>query len=174
MLRHSGADRLSDEIFEKMRLSPLTALVGGGDPRAVGKANVSLLDHLIDMRKIGVVLDYGCGVGRTATALLQLLREDQRLIGIDILPQLIKFCRDEIGMRYSNVDFFCTDAGNPHYLVSDDTEQPPILEQSLIEQLSGRVDLLCAFSIVTHMSQLDICKFCKKLHSYYALGAKRS
>jgi SAM-dependent methyltransferase len=155
----SPISAISDDIFQKMRLSPLITLVGGGDPKTVGETNFALLDRFVNLANVEIALDFGCGIGRTTTIMLERMRSDQRIIGLDILPHLIQFCKVQIGARYSNAEFICTDAKNPHYTAEPTAGVDIVPEDSVIKRLSVSVDLLCAFSVITHMTENDISSF---------------
>ncbi len=57
------------------------------------------------------VADLGCGSGKTAFALSQLVQPDGEVIGIDFSQDRIDFAKSHY--NYSNVDFICADIRKP-------------------------------------------------------------
>jgi SAM-dependent methyltransferase len=147
---------VNDAIFERMRQSHLTPIVGGGDPRKVADSNLAMLEKLVDLAQVRTVVDFGCGIGRLAAALLNRLAGHQRVIGIDIIPDVIEFCRSEITSHYENSEFICIDATNPHYPRSGGGDTEVVTQQAVIERFRSQVDLVCALSLITHMNEHDI------------------
>jgi SAM-dependent methyltransferase len=88
-------------IFAAMRQSGMTEWVGGGDPEHVGKLGLSSITHNLAIDPSDRVLDFGCGIGRVS-ALLAPMLSDGCLVGVDIIPAQIKFCKEQIASRFAN------------------------------------------------------------------------
>jgi SAM-dependent methyltransferase len=90
--------------------------VGGrGDFHAIGRR---WRDYLIAEQDLGggdSVLEIGSGAGRLAIALADVLGEDGRYEGFDIVPAAIRWCQEEITPRYPNVRFEVADIHSRQY-----------------------------------------------------------
>lgn len=61
------------------------------------------------------VLEIGCGMGRTAMPLTKFLKNGGEYFGIDLIPEAIQFCKDNITSRYPNFHFSIVEAYNKMY-----------------------------------------------------------
>jgi SAM-dependent methyltransferase len=148
------------DVFEAMRTEHLNGVVlsdvvGGGDPEYVATEIVSLLSRLVDLRTPEVVLDIGCGCGRIAAGLTQLLSEKSKYIGVDILPGLVDFGRRFITSRYPRFKFLLLDEGNLTY----DAWRPKgsVVDLTKLSEATpaGTVDLAISISLFTHLDYGD-------------------
>lgn len=102
----------------------------------------------------GSVLDIGCGVGRTAVALLPDLARGS-YEGFDIVPQFIRWCRRQITSRHPNFRFELADVRNRQYNrsggVPADAYEFPYAD--------GRFDMAFAASVFTHMRPIEIRRY---------------
>jgi SAM-dependent methyltransferase len=139
---------------EKIGETPLSDVVGGGDPFVIARDLVGLIAAQADLRPTDHVLDIGCGCGRLATALSQHLGATGSYIGVDIIPKLIAFARARIGSRFPNFRFFCLDRANSKYesfraaeVATDPGVAPSI--PAVVQEAS--IDLCIATSLFTHL-----------------------
>jgi SAM-dependent methyltransferase len=148
------------DIFEAMRTEQLNGVVlsdvvGGGDPEYVATEIVSVLSRLVDLRRPEVVLDIGCGCGRIAAGLTQLLGKKSNYIGVDILPGLVDFGRKFITPRYPRFKFLLLDEGNLTY----DAWRPKgsVVDLTKLSQATpaGSVDLAISISLFSHLDYRD-------------------
>lgn len=88
---------------------------GAGSFRAFGEHNLMLCRTLGGLQPDDVVLDIGCGIGRTALALTSFLSPATRYIGFDIIEYAIRWCEAHIGKRYPNFSFLHANIYNEVY-----------------------------------------------------------
>lgn len=148
-------DTRVDDVYTLMRTEThqnmsMNDLVGGGDPKNIGKVALELLSSLQLIRKDSVVFDIGCGCGRTAIEQARFLSEGE-YIGFDIVPALINFATKYISSIFENAKFYLSRRGNDlykDYIVADGD----YLE---FYEHSARPDLITAFSLFTHFYEDD-------------------
>lgn len=106
------------------------------------------------LRRDGSVLDIGCGVGRTAVALIPHLSSGA-YEGFDIVPQFIRWCRRRITPRHPNFRFELADVRNRQYNraggVPADEYEFPYPDESF--------DIAFAASVFTHMRPNEIRRY---------------
>jgi SAM-dependent methyltransferase len=138
-----------------MRQSEMNQWVGDGDPELIGDICTSFLLRHIPINGGERVLDFGCGIGRVALALLR-QRPNIALTGIDIVPRLTEFCGETFTAHFPHVNFELLADRNEHYerfkhdapLRSNVTS--PRSHIDLIANYGGRFDVAYAFSVLTH------------------------
>jgi SAM-dependent methyltransferase len=144
------------DIFEAMQAEkingvPLSDVVGGGNPELVASEIISVLARNIDLGAKRSVLDVGCGCGRIAAGLTQLLDRNSDYVGVDILPGLVEFGRKFITPRYPRFKFLLLDEGNFTY----DSLRPKgsVVDIAKLWQAApaGSVDLAISISLFTHL-----------------------
>jgi SAM-dependent methyltransferase len=124
-----------------------------GDPEAVLDAAVWLIGHMcehVGVRDLGGmdVLDVGCGV-RFTQAFLNRSLPVGGYVGVDVSSEVIAFLRSHV--TDDRFDYFHLDARNDLY---NPAGQP--LREMTIPELEGRqFDLICLFSVFTHLAPDD-------------------
>jgi SAM-dependent methyltransferase len=103
----------TEEIYEAMRNSGMVDWVGGGDPATIGGYNFTSITENLPLRRDHVVFDFGCGIGRTSVKLAEFLTEGGQLVGSDIVPGQIQFCREQFAHHFPNATFHCIKSSNP-------------------------------------------------------------
>ncbi len=79
---------------------------GGGSFREIGLHNVHLSQSIAGLQPGDHVLDVGCGIGRTAAAMIPFLSQGGGSYdGIDIIPFAIRWCQRHISARAPNFRF---------------------------------------------------------------------
>ena len=150
---YRSASLSAEAVYEAMRRSAMRNWVGPGDPAIIGRTNFSSIIENITLRPNHSILDFGCGIGRTSAALAEFLSEGGRLVGTDIVPGQIQFCRDQFGKFFPNAIFYCVRASNPQYdhLVSaTETVSGIIDEAEFFSRYRLEFDATIAFSVFTH------------------------
>jgi len=97
------------------------------------------------------VLELGCGIGRDAIPLTQVLSDRGRYIGIDIDRSSIEWCAANISARHPNFEFHYFDVRNKTYnprgrISTSDIRLPAA---------DGSVDRVIAQSVFTHLLEPD-------------------
>jgi SAM-dependent methyltransferase len=123
------------------------------DPEAVVDAAVWLLGHMSD--HIGApdlagldVLDFGCGV-RFTQAFLNRGVPIKHYVGVDVSRTVIDFLRSNVSDP--RFEFFHLDARNDRY---NPTGQS--FSEMTVPEIEGRrFDLICLFSVFTHLAPAD-------------------
>ena len=158
------------DIFEAMQAEkingvPLSDVIGGGNPETV-------LGRHIDLEAQRSVLDVGCGCGRIATGLTQVLDENCDYIGVDILPGLVEFGRKFITPRYPRFKFLVLNEGNFTY----DTMRPKgsAVDIAKLGQAApaGSVGLAISISLFTHLDFAAAADVLKNVSRLLATGGQ--
>lgn len=89
--------------------------VGDGDFVAIGRQFTDHLRSLAGLNPDSRVLDAGCGIGRIAIPLLDVLSPRGSYDGFDIVPRAIRWCEREIAPRHPAFRFTLADLGNGAY-----------------------------------------------------------
>jgi len=89
--------------------------VGDGDFTAIGRQFVGHLHALAGLTADSRVLDAGCGIGRIAIPLLDVLSPRGSYDGFDIVPRAIRWCEREIAPRHPSFRFTLADLANRAY-----------------------------------------------------------
>lgn len=132
----------------------LAILTGGGQETwvAISEAHMAQYARYSPIRPGQHVLEVGCGVGRDAIPLVQLLGPGGSYVGVDIIEPSIRWCSDNISARYSNADFHHLDVASPFYnpaghLAGRDVRLPGA---------DGRFDRIILQSVFTHMFKDEV------------------
>ena len=137
--------------FNRMRDFGMTGWVGAGDPEAVGTASLAAVGYSIDLRSDMAILDFGCGIGRLMVPLAEFLTAGA-CVGIDIVPGMIEFCEKQIQPIYPNSTFVLSSSKNPHYESYKCKSELIAMDlTNWAEANVARFDLICAFSVFTHL-----------------------
>jgi SAM-dependent methyltransferase len=98
------------------------------------------------------VLDVGSGMGRLAAAMSSFLDETGSYVGLDILPDAVKWCSENIVGGHDNVHFLLADVRNgeynPHGKIEAAEFRFPFDDES--------VDLVVLDSVFTHMLPTEL------------------
>jgi ubiquinone/menaquinone biosynthesis C-methylase UbiE len=125
----------------------LASLAGPGPFVDVGRDFARGLVELCGLGADDHLLDVGCGSGRVAAALTEVLSSKGRYEGLDVLPWAIEWCEREIGSRHPNFSFQHADVASGQY--HPDGAVPP--EDYSLPFDGDRFDVICATSLFTHM-----------------------
>lgn len=144
-------------LFDEMRRSKMNEWVGGADPELVGEISAEiLLSHLPSVPDARM-LDFGCGIGRVALAVLRRRPELAALTGFDIVPKLVDFCRENIGANFTKANFELVADANDHYERYDRAKsvEAPQTHADLLAKYGSSFDSAYAFSVFTHIDVND-------------------
>lgn len=131
--------------------SPMSTWIGAGDARQIGWTNAQIVRRLAPWPAAPTVFDFGCGLGRTAVGVLDQLGGAGRFIGVDIVPGMIDFCRQQITPVFPQAEFHCTNTPHEVYDNVKRNKTEGVSEDALFAQLHQAVDIGFAFSVFTHL-----------------------
>jgi ubiquinone/menaquinone biosynthesis C-methylase UbiE len=127
----------------------LMLLTGGGPDtfQTISDEHMRELDSQFPLRAGLRVLELGCGIGRDAIPLAEIIGPTGSYVGVDIIKPSIDWCKSAITARYPWMHFV-------HHDVADRLHNPAgaILYTSVhLPPANGSVDLVVAQSVFTHM-----------------------
>jgi SAM-dependent methyltransferase len=129
--RRSYADHVTKLLAANDEEKAMSLAVGG-DYDLMGKALAGRLERF-GLEPTDYLIDVGCGSGRLAFALAQSkYRDTLRYLGLDIVPAMLEFAATK-----------CRQPAWRFELISDLT----------IPEEGGRADMVCFFSVFTHLMQ---------------------
>ncbi len=137
-------------MFEGYSLPLDLVMLTGGGPETFGEisaTHMQQIDSLAPIAPTDSVLELGCGIGRDAIPLTQVLASEGRYAGIDIIRPSIEWCRVNITKRHPNFSFF-------HIDVEDELHNPNGSISNLDVSLpasDASVDRIISQSVFTHM-----------------------
>lgn len=145
----------------------LRAGVGQGDFWKVGFEVVSLVERYARIRPDDDVLDVGCGLGRIAYLLAPLL-ETGSYVGLDNVPEYIRWCSTELGLdpgrfRFTFVDVYSS-MYNPSGSVAPATVRFPWAD--------GTFSLAIASSLFTHLSAEGTANYLNEIRRTLITGGR--
>ena len=126
----------------------------------ISNGHISYLKKNIGIKKNDKILEVGCGIGRDAIPLTEILGEEGSYYGIDIIGRSIKWCKNNISTRYKNFQFI-------HFNVKDQLHNPLGLrnQQNLkIPLQNDSIDTIFLWSVVTHLFEKDIVHYFKEFN----------
>lgn len=115
------------------------ASIGDGDFESVGRVELRILE-LEGLRPDSALLDFGCGVGRLAIQAIPFLTAG-RYLGLDISATMIRCARELVQERLP-------DASPERYRFE-------VNGGERVAQWGGGFDMVCAYSVFTHMESED-------------------
>jgi SAM-dependent methyltransferase len=124
---HKTYPKLVRSLKKQHTIDQAMKLAVGGEFEAIGIIERELLIQF-GLRKDGYVIDVGCGSGRLAKPLSEYLVG--KYLGIDIVPELVGYAR---------------------HLVQRPDWRFEIAQGLSIPEEDGRADMVCFFSVFTHM-----------------------
>ena len=132
----------------------LIALTGAGPETfdLIGRRHIELYNRFCGISAEMTVLDVGCGIGRVAFQLLDVLSAGGKYIGIDVTRDSVLWCQENITARHPNFQFHHFDAVNelynPHGKYTSLEFTLPMPDQS--------VDRIFLASVFTHLLENEV------------------
>lgn len=108
--------------------------------------DVQRLQEFAGLTTDSALLDWGCGAGRLAVGIREHLGRIRDYHGVDIQPELIQWAQKNLtgpGFRFTLID-----AANERY-------NPDGSEERTIAAEPGSVDVFYAYSVFSHMNDVD-------------------
>ena len=104
--------------------------------------------ELGDLKASDRVLDIGCGPGRLAVPLTRYLDDAGSYDGLDIIPESIDWCRENISKRDERFRFHLADIRNSAY---NESGADSCVELSFFPSTDETFDFVFLASVFTHM-----------------------
>jgi SAM-dependent methyltransferase len=126
----------------------LMRLTGGG-PDTFGVISEQHIQHIrkyVGLDPSGSIVEIGCGIGRDAIPLTEILSDCGQYLGIDIIKRSIDWCTGNIAERHGNFQFV-------HYDVADPLHNPEgtlRISDCKIPRANRSIDLVILQSVFTH------------------------
>ncbi len=120
---------------------------GDGPFRLYGRNTVELCRRYAGLNVHDAVLDIGCGIGRTALALTEFLKEPGRYAGFDIIRFAVAWCQEHIALEHPNFSFLHADVKNRTYNPSGGSRP----EHYTFPYQNGEFSFALATSLFTHL-----------------------
>jgi SAM-dependent methyltransferase len=89
--------------------------VKGGDFREIGEECAEYCRRFCGLEPDHRILDLGCGAGPLAVVLLQYLSPSGSYEGLDVLPEVVAWCRENITTHSPNFRFQVADVANRNF-----------------------------------------------------------
>lgn len=126
--------------------------VGPTEPERYDNPEGSLVYQDFDAECYESVFDFGCGCGRVARQLILQDPRPRRYVGVDVHPELITWCCENLRPAAPEFDFYHHDVFDR--LVNDDEGKPDVLPLPVEDE---SVTFFESLSIFTHIveRQLD-------------------
>jgi cyclopropane fatty-acyl-phospholipid synthase-like methyltransferase len=136
-----------------LALPPLELRMGGAHFRedadfvAAAIRDVALLQRHAGLTRESRLVDWGCGAGRLAVGIRQSLGHVRDYHGVDVQPSLLHWARDHLTDEHTR--FTLVDQRNERY-------NPDGTSTFAIPADTGSVDVLYAYSVFSHMLEIDV------------------
>ena len=148
----------------------LMKLTGGGADTfdKIANEHIQIISDLVGINPHWNILEIGCGIGRDAIPLGEILSPTANYVGVDIEAASIDWCNQNIGKRHPNFRFEFIDIYEKLY---NPNGQVPLCSVQLpAEDMS--VDLVILQSVFTHMLRTDIVHYLKDFARLLRCGGK--
>lgn len=118
-----------------------------------GLRDVEMLIRETSLPSGARILDLGCGAGRLAIGFINAFgASSYDYTGLDVAREQLEWCSSNIGQRHPHFTFFHLDAHNERYNPSGS----PITRDFALPFKNASFDLICLFSVFTHMRPDDV------------------
>jgi SAM-dependent methyltransferase len=156
-------ERMTDGVFAYKGYeipSDLVYLTGAGPDTfdIISQGHIALLQDVVGLNPHFNVLEIGCGIGRDAIPLTDILSEQAVYLGIDIIKPSIDWCSNSITARHPNFRFI-------HFDIKDQLTNPHgemKLQDYSIPVDNNSIDRIILWSVFTHMFRDDIVYYLKE------------
>lgn len=131
--------------------------VGSSDFLAHGIRQTKVLQKYIDLKSNDHILDVGCGIGRTAVALTNVIKEGS-YDGFDAVEKGITWCSKNINRKHQNFKFKFTPIYNDLY-----NSFSLKAEEFTFPYEDKKFDKVFLFSVFTHMQVVEIKRYLNEI-----------
>ena len=154
---------MSDSVFEYSGFSipvNLVEMTGGGPETfdAISRNHIDCLRVYIGLWEGMSVLEIGCGIGRDAIPLTEIIGPNGTYVGTDVIEPSIAWCQANISSRHPNFSFEWHD-------IYDDLHNPAgkiLAEDVRIPCADESIDIVILQSVFTHMYEHEIRHYMKE------------
>ncbi len=141
-------------IYDLMRGTELNERVGGADPKLVGQFCFHNIQLHLPLAPHDRVLDFGCGIGRVLVQVANNLPPTAAVVGMDIMPEVIAFCREYIAPSFGHATFELIEGSNVHYNKYINGAAA-MKKAAVVSTYGGQFSKAYAFSVFTHVDLAD-------------------
>ena len=124
-----------------------------------GTKHARLFVEYCEVRPDARVLDVGCGCGRMAVPLTQILSSEGSYEGFDVRNDGVEWCQAKITPRYSNFRFRVVDVYNKHYR----PESPHRASGFSFPFPDATFDAVLLLSVFTHLVPDDLASYLREI-----------
>ena len=138
----------------------LMNLTGGGSDtfEAISNSHIMTLQEHTPIQRGYSIIEIGCGIGRDAIPLTNIIGPDGQYLGVDIVKDSIDWCTANISARHPNFRFV-------HFDIADQLHNPHGSSQTTafsIPATDRTVDRIILWSVFTHMTKGDIVHYLRE------------
>ena len=132
----------------------LAHMTGGADDTfdAISRAHIDQARAVMDLRPDMSIVEIGCGIGRDAIPLSEILSSEGRYFGIEVVKDMVDWCSSAITTRHPNFTFHHFDVAEKWY----NPNGKLTLQECVLPVVDNSVDLIILHSVFTHMLAADI------------------
>lgn len=147
--------------FRGYHIPTRLCLLTGGGPETfeeISDLHIRNVNAACGLRSGLRVLEIGCGIGRDAIPLTQILGQEGRYVGTDVIYDSVAWCTQNISPRHPNFAFV-------HQDIRDDLHNPDgsdQLESARLPAEDGWADLVILQSVFTHMLPVGISRYLRE------------
>ena len=134
----------------------------------ISKWHIDSIQHHIGIRSTDSVVEIGCGIGRDAIPLTEILGTAGTYFGTDVIGTSIDWCVNNITPLFPNFRFEWHD-------IYDDLHNPNGVIDTLdiiLNVPDNSVDLIILQSVFTHMFEHEICHYLKEFRRILKLDGR--
>jgi SAM-dependent methyltransferase len=142
-----------------------------GSVEGFERSGVRLVERLVELaalRPDSRILDIGSGMGRLAVALIPYLDEEGSYEGLDVVPDGIAWCTENITTSFPNVHFTLADVFNKEYNPGGHF-QP---SEYRFPYEDDSFDLVVLISVFTHMLPPDMTHYVEEISRVLRPGGR--
>lgn len=142
----------------RVRSNGITKQFGGRRFARIGKTLSEILQDYAGLKKESKVLEIGCGCGRVALALTNIL-DDNNYFGVDIESVSLDACKKNMELTKKSFQFDLLDVSNNEYnpkgKYSASSYKFPYIDKSF--------DVVFLISVFTHMIPSDVSNYIREI-----------
>jgi len=163
LVEPSRDPRLAGQVFEygafKIPLDLVHSTGGGPETfEHIAEEHTTLLKREIGVSADSQIVEIGCGIGRDAIPLTEILDARGSYLGIDVIERSIQWSNQNITVSYPNFRFLYLDIQEQWYNPNGKLQMKDVA----IPVPDGATDIILLHSVFTHMLEKDIVHYLKE------------